>query len=342
MQFRPTKLIDMIGNDQIKDTINVTLSAAKEKNVEFPHSLIFAPAGTGKTTLASVIANEMGGEFKSYLSNVFRTKDDVSAALRELNQEGYDYAGKMTGIIKPSILFLDEVHQLSTKVQEAFFQAMEDFKFTGEGYGENGGKSKVVYWLPRFTLLAATTKAGMLDEAFISRFKLNFSLNLYTESELFKIILNWCGNFKVEITEEAIQEIAKRSRGVPRKALNLAERCRDTSIFLNKPTIDKAIVLKTFESLGIDSGGLENQDRQVLIYLYKIYPQKIGTARLAATLNLSENTLKEMIEPNLLRMHFIAVDLRGRQISNAGIKYCEESGLVDNKINTPSIIRRLT
>lgn len=339
--FRPEKLSEIIGNKSVVRTLQVSLDAAKQANKALPHILLFGGPGLGKTALSNAIANEMGVSFKTYLSNGFKNKEDVRLALLELNVDGYDPFGASVGIKKPSIMFLDEIHQLSTKVQEAFFQAMEENVYTADSIGQNGNKTQQRYWVPQFTLIGATSKAGDLDNAFVSRFQLTFSLNPYESDEIEKIIEDYAKRLLYAIADDAIKEIAKRSRGIARKALNFLARCEDTAKVFNKEIIDKEAVLKTFEFLQIDQGGLESLDRIVLAYLYKIYPQKIGTARLASTLNISENALKEIVEPYLMRIGFILIDIRGRQISESGRLYCEENGLVE-KATASLKLRRIS
>lgn len=331
--FRPETLDELIGCSNIKTAIRVSLVSAIKQNREFPHTLIYGGPGLGKTTISNIIAKESGSDFKVLISDVIKKKTDVQTLLSSLNSEGYDEDGNIVGMIKPTVLFLDEIHQLNRDCQEAFFQAMEDNVFTATGHNRvNGKEEKIVYWVPRFTLIGATTRAGQLDQPFIERFKLIFTLNLYSNEEIGLIIKRYCLIKQVQITDEAIVEIAVRSRGVARKCINFIERCIDTSIFISpgdtSRLINKDVVQKSFEILGIDSSGLEQLDIQILLYLYKIYPQKVGVARLAGILNITETALKEIIEPYLLRQGLIEATPSGRIISESGMEYLERTKAV--------------
>ena len=329
MTYRPKSLEELIGCDDIKQAIRVAVSGARVRNDAFPHTLLYAGPGLGKTTIASIIANEMGSDFKSYLSNVFEETKDVQNLMAGLNSENYDAKGKTIGPIKPTIIFLDEIHQLSKKVQEAFFQAMEDNIFTVERAGAyNGAAIKTTHWVPRFTLIGATTKPGMLDKAFIERFKLVFTLNTYSEEELGLMGKKYVESQALDITPKAIKLVAVRSRGVARKMINFIERSRDTALSEGKQKIDETIVEKTFKMLGIDKMGLEKIDLRVLTYLYRIYPQRIGVSRLAGALGVNDNVVKDIIEPYLIRQNLIEATPSGRMITADGVEYCETNGLI--------------
>lgn len=340
--YRPKSLEELIGCDGAKETIRVALSASKVRNDAFPHTLITGAPGLGKTTISKILAKERGSNFKEFLANIVRTKDDVKNLLASLDFEGYTDEGEIEGEIKPTILFLDEIHMLDKKCQEAFFQAMEDFTFSSDKKNSLSDKTeKKAYWVPRFTLIGATTKVGMLDKAFIERFKLKFDLEPYSEADLIKIIMLNVAGFDCTITEDAAQDIAKRSRGVARKAINFLERAFDTAIFLQTKVINKQVIEKTFELLHIDSLGLESIDIQVLRYLYTIYPQRVGVARLSNLLSVGEIALKDIVEPYLLRQGLIDATPGGRIITEKGMVYCDKTGIVDQTISTPTVTRRI-
>lgn len=329
---RPKNLEELIGCNDIKSAVKIALVASKSKNEEFPHTLIYGGPGLGKSTLSNIIARERGGDFKSFLSEVFKKKDDVRNLLASLNSEGYDEDGNIIGPIKPTTVFLDEIHQLSKKVQEGFFQAMEDLVYTFSDKNKyNGKEEKVTFWVPRFTLIGATTKPGELEQPFIDRFKLTFTLRLYSNQEICEIIDRYCKSKLITIEDEAIVKIANRSRGVARKCINFIERCVDTSVFIDgvdNIRITPLIVEETFKILNIDPNGLDLLDLQILQYLYKIYPQKVGIARIAGIVNISEIALKEIVEPYLLRQGFIEATPSGRIISEDGMNYLEKNNLI--------------
>lgn len=330
---RPKNLDELVGCSNIKTAVRVALAASLSQNKEFPHTLVYGGPGLGKTTIANIIAKERGTDCKILLSDVIKKKSDVQTLLSSLNSDGYDEDGNVIGQIKPTVIFLDEIHQLSKDTQEAFFQAMEDNVFTAsEKNRVNGKEEKVVFWVPKFTLIGATTRPGELDQPFIERFKLVFTLKLYSDEEIVQIVRRYCSIKLVHITDEAALEIAKRSRGVARKSINFIERCIDTSIFLypgqEQKSITADVVKRTFDILSIDQNGLEELDLQILQYLYKIYPQKVGIARLAGVMNITESALKEIVEPYLLRQGLIEATPSGRIISESGMEYLEKNKIV--------------
>lgn len=335
---RPKSLDDLVGLDNLKASIRVSMTSAIAQNKEFPHTLFYGGPGLGKSSIASIIAKERNSNFKMFLSDVFKKKEDVQNLLASLDSSGYDDDGNPIDEISPTVIFLDEIHQLPKNVQEALLQAMEDNSYTASKKNNlNGKEEKVVYWVPRFTLIGATTKPGQLEEAFVSRFKLSFALQLYTQQEISQIIKRYCNIKQVTISEEATTEIAKRSRGIARKCLNFVERCIDTAIYLSQDSqnisITKDIIYKSFDLLGIDENGLDSIDIQILTYLYKIYPQKIGQNRLASIIGVTETALKEIIEPYLLRQCLIDATPGGRIISELGMEYLEKYDIVSNKIS---------
>ncbi len=342
--FRPTTLDELTGCEDEKKIIRVSCEASVQKNEAFPHLLIYGPSGLGKTTIASLVARERGGPFKEYLSNVFCTKKDIQNLLAELNFDGYDDDGNIIGEIHPTTIFLDEVHQLSKKIQESLFQAMEDFKFTTEEFNPlNGKKEKTSLWCPKFTLIGATTKPGLLDKAFLDRFKIIFNLKTYTQDEIVEILSVYAGAKGIGIDLEAAHSIAEKSRGVARKSINFIERCFDTSIYLKSAKITKKVVEETFKLLSIDDQGLEDIDLQILKYLYEIYPNRIGIGRLAAVTNVTDTLLSEIIEPYLMRINFIHVTPSGRIISEKGMQYLEKNNLnKEDKIIKTTTLKRVT
>lgn len=341
--YRPKSLDELIGCDDVKDTIRVALSASIAKNDSFPHTLICGGPGLGKTTIAKVIAAERGTEFKELLANVIKTKSDVKNLLSSLCFDGYGDNGVVTGKLKPTIVFLDEIHMLDKKVQEAFFQAMEDFSYSADKRNpSNGSIVKHTYWVPRFTLIGATTKMGMLDRAFIERFRLKFDLNPYSNDELIKIAKIHAQKLMYPVNDEALNSIAMRSRGIARRSINFLDRAFDTMLSMRQSLIDKEITEKTFKLLRVDSLGLESTDIQVLKCLYTIYPQKVGIARLANILNVGEVALKEIVEPYLLREGLIDATPGGRMITEKGMSYCEKTGIIVNDTPQDAAIRRIS
>lgn len=352
--FRPSKLEDLIGCNNIKQTIRVALDASVARNDAFPHTLLYGGPGLGKTTISNIIAKERGGDFKIYLADVFRSREDVRNLMAQLNFDGHEddpnqVEGEtpkfvLTGPIKPTVVFLDEIHKLRRDTQEAFFQAMEDNLFTLDSEDRmSGRRSKQLTWVPKFTLIGATTRAGDLDTAFIERFKLTLTLQLYTLEEIILIVKAHAAKYKLNITHDAVLSVAQRSRGIPRKAVNYLERARDMALYSASDVINKAIVEKSFEILQVDETGLEPLDAEVLRYLYSVYPRKVGVARLAGILNITENVLKEVVEPYLLRQGLIEATPSGRTITELGMVYCDKHGLVRKDKKSPTkLTRRIT
>lgn len=334
--IRPDSLTEIVGNNNIKEAINVALSSSIQRNDSFPHTLLYGPSGTGKTSLANVIARERGGDFKTFLSNMFRDEKDIQNMCATLNADGHEDSSTeeemgftIVGKIRPTTIFLDEIHQLKTRAQEALLQVLEDNIFSRDKKNHlNGQIDKVSFWVPKFTLIGATTKPGNLDKAFLQRFKLIFTLNTYSIEELFIILDNYTKKVQININDAALYEIAKRSRGIARKAINFLERSRDTAIFEKANEINEEIVDKTFKLLDVDGRGLESIDIDILRYLYSIYPQKIGLNRLASVINITEEALREIVEPYLLRQGFVTATASGRLISECGMLYLEKQHLI--------------
>ncbi len=354
--FRPTKLKEIVGCDHIKEAINVAIEASRTRNDAVPHILLYGPPGLGKTTISNAIAHERGGELKILLADIIKGRVDVQNLMASLNHENHNDLTEIedngqtgtpkieiVGEIKPTFIFLDEIHMLPRSTQEAFFQPMEENLFTLDTVNRfTGTREKRLTWVPKFTLIGATTRAGDLDRAFVERFKLVFTLHLYSEEELCKIIENYCLKMNIAISIEAILAIAKRSRGTPRKAINYIERSKDMALYTKNELITTEIVERTFDTLQVDKAGLEPLDGEVLSYLYKIYPRKVGVARLASILSMTENVLKEIVEPYLLRQNLIEATPSGRMITELGMIYCEKNGLVKKDGNLIKNSRRVT
>lgn len=330
--LRPQTLNEMSGCDALKKTIIVTLNSSRMRNDSFPHTLIYGGPGLGKTTLANIIANEMGGEFKYFLANSFKDRNDVQGLMAKLNSDGYDDNGQIVEKINPTIIFLDEIHQLKLRTQESFFEAMEDFRFTVTKEDPHSGEEiKQLFWVPKFTLIGATTRPGELDKPFMDRFKLSLTLTPYTEEQLAQIIDKALTTLEVPHDDVAVLEIAKRSKGVARKAVNYCERVRDVFYCYDEPIANKQIVEEAFQLIDVDPVGLEKMERDLLSYLYKIHPQKIGINRLSNILGVTDSLITDVAEPYLLKNDFIQATPGGRMITDKGIEYCERNKMVEVK-----------
>ena len=295
---RPKLFSEYIGQEDVKSQMALFIKAAKQRSDALDHCLIYGPPGLGKTTLSNVIAKEMGTGIKQTSGPVLERSGDLAAILTKLDP--YD------------ILFIDEIHRLNPVVEEILYPALEDFKLdiiVGEGIAAHSLQLD----LPPFTLIGATTRAGMLTSPLRDRFGIVQRLSFYNIKDLQNIIHRSSKILEIEITEEGTQEIAKRSRGTPRIANRLLRRVRDFADIENKGCIDKKIAQKSLSSLKVDDAGLEELDRDYIdLIITKFSSGPVGLDTLAAALNEEKSTLEDMVEPYLLQQGFIMRTPRGR------------------------------
>ncbi|MCD6250472.1 MAG: Holliday junction branch migration DNA helicase RuvB [candidate division Zixibacteria bacterium] len=299
--LRPHSLDEFIGQHELHEKLEVLLQAAQGRSEPVEHLLLYGPPGLGKTTLAHIIAQEM------------KTKI-ISTSGPSLQRAG-DLMGILTNLNPGDILFIDEIHRLSSVIEEFIYPAMEDFKV--DFVVDKGAFAKVINVpLKRFTLIGATTRAGMLSAPLRDRFGLYYHLDFYTNEELKQVILRSAGLLEIKIDEKAAEIVSERSRGTPRIANRLLRRVRDYAAVKSNGTVTPEIATKALNVEGIDSVGLDNLDRKLLetiIQYYKGGP--VGIEALAATLNEEVDTLVDMVEPYLLKIGFIQRTRRGRVIS---------------------------
>ena len=295
--LRPSKWNEYIGQEQIKKNLDVFIKASKKRNEALDHILFFGPPGLGKTTLALIIANEMDANIK------------VTAA--PMIEKGGDLAAILTNLEEGDILFIDEIHRLSPAVEEILYSSMEDFRIDII-IGSGPAAQTVKIDLPRFTLIGATTRAGMLSNPLRDRFGMNFRLKFYNPKELSLIIANAAKKLNKTIDQKASLEIAKRSRGTPRIALRILRRVRDFSDVADEENITLDTTKYALEQLGINEYGFDEMDLRLLRLLAENRLKPMGLNTIAAALSEDEGTIEDVIEPYLLANGFIERTAKGR------------------------------
>jgi len=295
---RPTSFEDFIGQDDVKSQMALFIEAAKSRGEVLDHCLIYGPPGLGKTTLANVIARQMHAGIKQTSGPVLERSGDLAAILTKL--EPFD------------ILFIDEIHRLNPVVEEILYPALEDFRLdilVGEGVAAHS----VQLDLPPFTLIGATTRAGMLTSPLRDRFGIVHRLSFYQIKDLQEIIERSASILNIKIKKDGAQEIAKRSRGTPRIANRLLRRVRDFADVKNKGIINKKISQAALKILKVDEAGLEQLDRDYLnLVINKFSAGPVGLDTLSTALGEERLTLEDMVEPYLLQQGFIMRTPRGR------------------------------
>ncbi len=300
-ELRPQNFSDFPGQEDVKEKLKVFVQAAKQRGEPLDHVLLSGPPGLGKTTLSKIIANDMGTEIKMTSAPAIDKKGDLAAILTSL---------------KPgSVLFIDEIHRLSRHVEEYLYTAMEDFYIdivTGEGLGARSMK----FTLAPFTLVGATTRAGLLNPPFRDRFGIVERLQFYDRQALATILMRSSQILKIEMDEEGAAEVARRSRGTPRVANRLLKRVRDYAQVKGQGVVNKDLAVYALDQLGVDSFGLDLMDRKILSLIQDKYAGgPVGIDTIAAALSEERDTLEEVYEPFLIQEGFIQKTPRGRVIT---------------------------
>lgn len=301
---RPFYLNEFVGQKSLIDNLKIFINSAKKRDQVMDHVLFYGPPGLGKTTLAGIIANELGVGFKSTSAPIITKTGDLASIL--------------TSIEPNDVLFIDEIHRLNTNVEETLYSSMEDFKLDIM-IGTGPGAKSVKLDLPRFTLIAATTRTGLISSPLLDRFGIQLNLEFYKIDELEKIILKNANTLKISIDKGGCEEIARRSRGTPRICIRLLKRIFDFAIVNDKKFIDKEFANQSLTSLEIDDEGLSNLDRKYLKYIVNFYNGgPVGIDTLSAALSEEKDTLEDFLEPFLIQKGFIQRTPRGRIVTESG------------------------
>ena len=305
--IRPKTLGDFIGHESLKQNLSVFIAGAKSRGEAMDHVLLYGPPGLGKTTLAHIVANELGTNFRATAAPMLTKQGDLAAIL--------------TGLEPMDVLFIDEIHRLPTAIEEVLYSAMEDFKLDIM-LGEGPSAKSVRIDLPPFTLVGATTRTGLLSNPLRERFGIDLRLSFYPPADLAKIIMRSANILGTPIDEAGAMMLARSARGTPRIANRLLKRARDFAAATHVNKITENTIKTTLFQLHIDESGLDAVDRDYMTTIINHYAGgPVGIDNLAAALSEPADTIEDVIEPYLMQLGFIQRTPRGRIVTDMGYKH---------------------
>lgn len=305
--IRPRTLSDFVGHESLKQNLSVFVSGARARGEAMDHVLLYGPPGLGKTTLAHIVANELGTNFRATAAPMLTKQGDLAAIL--------------TSLEPMDVLFIDEIHRLPTAIEEVLYSAMEDFKLDIM-LGEGPSAKSVRIDLPPFTLVGATTRTGLLSNPLRDRFGIDLRLTFYSPADLAKIIQRSANILGTPIDMDGALMLAKSARGTPRIANRLLKRARDFAAALGKGEIGADIIKTTLFQLHIDECGLDEIDREYMNMIIKFYAGgPVGIENLSAALSEPSDTIEDVIEPYLMQLGFIQRTPRGRIVTESGYRH---------------------
>ena len=305
--IRPNRLDEYIGQSDVKENIDIYIKSAKLRGACLDHVLLYGPPGLGKTTLASIIANELGSNFKTISGPAIEKSGALAAVLSSIDEN--------------DVLFIDEIHRIPRYIEEILYSAMEDFCLDIIVGGEGSSRSIKIN-IPHFTLVGATTRAGDLSAPLRDRFGIIAKLNYYTDEELFLIAKRTSKVLDTEITDEAAMELAKRSRGTPRIVNRLFKRVRDFALVEGNGVIDIDIMNKALKRLKVDSVGLDETDYNLIkAIIERFNGGPVGIEAIASSIGEEATTIEDVYEPYLLQMGYLKRTTRGRMVTDKGYEH---------------------